>query len=293
VTTKATPTTRGILLSIAYDGHRFAGFAIQRDQRTVAGELLGALRAVDPTIREIRGASRTDAGVHARDQRVAFDSAAPLPTRGWVLATSRHLPAEIAVRRAAIVPEGFSPRFQSFGKRYRYLLVRDVIRDPFLYRRAWRVEGLTDAGLERARAEAALAIGTHDFAAFRTSADERTNTVRTLHDVALSLDPSDARLVRIDVDGSAFLHNMVRILVGTLVDVARGHLAPGAIARALGSRNRRDAGITAPPDGLYLEHVRLRDDGEDPWPAPPPTGDGLTRESVREREQNPQGGEAR
>lgn len=258
---------RGILLSVAYDGRPFAGFARQRDQRTVAGELLGALRAIDPSIREVRGASRTDAGVHARDQRVAFDTEAPLPPRGWVLATTRHLPEEIAIRRAAVVPVGFTPRFESVRKRYRYVILRDKTRDPFLHRRAWRLEGLTsDDALDRARAEAAAATGTHDFAAFRTSVDERTSTIRTLHDVALSIDPSDARLVRIDVEGNAFLHNMVRILVGTIVDVARGHLAPGAVARALASRDRRDAGITAPPDGLYLEHMVLRHDGEDPWP---------------------------
>ncbi|AUX48327.1 tRNA pseudouridine synthase A [Sorangium cellulosum] len=265
-------SSRGILLSVAYDGRPFAGYARQRDQRTVAGELLGALRAIDPAIREVRGASRTDAGVHARDQRVAFDTAAPLPPRGWVLATARHLPDEIVIRRASVVRVGFSPRFESLRKRYRYLILRDHVRDPFLIRRAWRVEGLTDDAIERARAEAASAKGTHDFAAFRTSVDERTSTQRTIYDVALSLDPADPRLVRFDIEGNAFLHNMVRILVGTLLDVARGHLTPGAIARAIASGDRRDAGITAPPDGLYLEQIHLRDDGKDPWPAGPSDG---------------------
>ncbi|WP_437599194.1 tRNA pseudouridine(38-40) synthase TruA [Sorangium sp. So ce590] len=269
---RSAASSRGILLSVAYDGRPFAGFARQRDQRTVSGELLGALRAVDPAIREIRGASRTDAGVHAHDQRVAFDTAAPLPPRGWVLATARHLPDEIVIRRAAVVRVGYSPRFESLRKRYRYLVLRDLVRDPFLVRRAWRVEGLTDDAIERARAEAPAAKGTHDFAAFRTSADERTSTVRTLYGIELSLDPADPRLVRIDVEGNAFLHNMVRILVGTLMDVARGYLAPGAIARALASLDRRDAGITAPPDGLYLEHIHLRDDGQDPWPTGPSGG---------------------
>lgn len=269
---RSAASSRGILLSVAYDGRPFAGFARQRDQRTVSGELLGALRAIDPAIREIRGASRTDAGVHARDQRVAFDTAAPLPPRGWVLATARHLPDEIVIRRAAVVRVGYSPRFESLRKRYRYLVLRDLVRDPFLIRRAWRVEGLTDDAIERARAEVPAARGTHDFAAFRTSADERTSTVRTLYGIELSLDPADPRLVRIDVEGNAFLHNMVRILVGTLMDVARGQLAPGAIARALASLDRRDAGITAPPDGLYLEHIHLRDDGQDPWPMGPSGG---------------------
>ncbi|WP_437712754.1 tRNA pseudouridine(38-40) synthase TruA [Sorangium sp. So ce448] len=269
---RSAASSRGILLSVAYDGRPFAGFARQRDQRTVSGELLGALRVIDPGIREIRGASRTDAGVHARDQRVAFDTTAPLPPRGWVLATARHLPEEIVIRRAAVVRLGFSPRFESLRKRYRYLVLRDLVRDPFLSRRAWRVEGITDEAIERARAEALAAKGTHDFAAFRTSADERTTTVRTLYGVELSLDPADPRVVRIDVEGNAFLHNMVRILVGTLMDVARGHLAPGAIARALSSLDRRDAGITAPPDGLYLERIHLRDDGQEAWPAGPSDG---------------------
>jgi tRNA pseudouridine38-40 synthase len=258
---------RGVLLTVAYDGRPFAGFAIQPGQRTVAGELLGALRAIDPAIREVRGASRTDAGVHARDQRVAFDSAAPLPARGWALAATRHLPDEIAVRRAAFVRPGFVPRFESLGKRYRYVILRDAVRDPFWSGRAWRLEGLGDDAIAAARAEAALAVGTHDFAAFRSSADERVSTTRTLRSLDVSVDPGDPRVVRVDVEGDAFLHNMVRILVGTIVDVARRRHPPGAIARALGSRDRRDAGITAPPDGLSLERVMLNEEGTEGWPA--------------------------
>jgi tRNA pseudouridine38-40 synthase len=256
-----------ILLTVAYDGRGFAGFAPQPSQRTIAGELLGALRALDPTIREVRGASRTDAGVHARDQRVAFDPTASIPPRGWVLGATRHLPPEIAVRRAALVPAGFTPRFRGVAKTYRYLIVRDLVRDPFLEGRAWRVEGLIpDGAVAIAREEAARAIGTHDFAAFRSSSDERERTVRTLHAVDVLENAAEPRLLSITVRGDAFMHNMVRILVGTIVDVARGRLAPGAIARAIASRDRRDAGITAPPDGLCLDRVELEDEGHSPWP---------------------------
>lgn len=261
-----TGTARGILLTVAYDGRLFAGFAMQRDQRTIARELLNALRAFDPSIREVRGASRTDAGVHARGQRVAFDTTATLPPRGWVLAPARHLPGEIAIRRAALVAPGFNPRFESIRKRYCYVILRDVARDPFLHGRAFRVEGLTDASIATLREEASDAIGTHDFAAFRSSADERTNTERTLHSIAVTCDPGDARLLRITIEGSAFLHNMVRIIVGTLIDVALGRLSRGAILRALISKDRSDAGMTAPPDGLCLEHIDLRHEGENPWP---------------------------
>ena len=258
---------RSVLLSVAYDGRVFAGWAPQPAQRTIHGELVRALRAVDPTIEDLRGASRTDAGVHARDQRAAFDPTLVMPSRGWVLSVNRHLPQEIAVRRAARVPRGFVPRFSSRGKSYRYTLLRDRVRDPFLDARAWRIDGLsTDEALARMCEEATLALGTHDFAAFRSSADPRRNTVRTVRSLEVTLDPADARICRVDVEGDAFMHNMVRILVGTLVDVARGHLAPGAIARALGSRSRRDAGITAPPDGLCLERVQLEEEGEAAWP---------------------------
>lgn len=257
----------GVLLSIAYDGRPFAGFAPQPSQRTVAGELLGALSAIDPSIREIRGASRTDAGVHARGQRVAFDPTLSMPMRAWVLKTSHHLPREIVVRRAAIVPEGFTPRFQSLNKHYRYLLLCDAVRDPFLDGRAWRAPGLRALeALPLLAEEARSCEGTHDFAAFRSSADERSNTVRTLRSARVTPDPEDARILRVDIEGDAFLHNMVRILVGTLVDVARGRLTPGAIRRALEGKRRTDAGITAPPDGLYLEHITLREEGSEAWP---------------------------
>lgn len=260
----------GILLAIAYDGRRFAGFARQPAHRTIAGELLGALRCIDPTIRDVRGVSRTDAGVHARDQRVAFDASVVIPPKGWALGLSRHLPEDIAVRRASVVPPGFVPRFVSLRKRYRYRVTFDVLRDPFLEGRTWRIpERLDDALIAAIADEARPLVGTHDFAAFRSAADERERTTRTLHAVAPARDPADPRSLWITVEGDAFMHNMVRILVGTLIDVARGRRPPGAAARALASRDRRDAGITAPPDGLVLDRVWLSSEGDDAWPPDP------------------------
>ena len=262
----ANESSTGILLTVAYDGRPFAGFVPQPGQRTVAGELLAALRDVDPSIQEIRGASRTDSGVHAYGQRVAFDPQKDIPPRGWVLATARRLPPEIAIRRAAIVPRGFTPRFESQRKWYRYVVLRDKLRDPFHEGRSWRVEGLDDAAMARAIEEARLALGTHDFAAFRSSADQRTNTQRTIERFTIEVDPADPRIVRIDVEGNAFMHNMVRILVGTLMDVARKRLEPGAITRALASHRREDLGITAPPDGLFLIAMNLTNEGSSAWP---------------------------
>lgn len=256
-----------ILLTVAYDGGQFAGFARQPGQRTIAGELLEALQAIDPAVCGLRGVSRTDSGVHAEDQHVAFDPALEIPTKGWVHGVTRHLPPEIAIRGAARVPRGYSPRFDRPIKRYRYTLLFDPVRDPFREGRAWRLtQPLELPALARARTEASALVGTHNFAAFRSSSDERENTTRTIVAAAIERDPGDSRIVHVRIEGDGFLHNMVRIIVGTLVDVARGRLAEGAIQRALSSHQRTDAGITAPPDGLCLERVVLATEARDAWP---------------------------
>ncbi len=266
---------RGVLLEVAYRGTPFSGFAWQKDVRTVEGELRKALAEIDPGASSLRFASRTDAGVHAEGQLVAFDAALPIPARGWLLTMNRGLPQEIAVRRARLITPGFNPRFASRWKRYRYRILLDKVRDPALADRSWRVGW--DVRLEALRAECPTVLGTHDFAAFRGAGDARENTVRTLTRVELQ-STADARVVELVVEGNAFLYNMVRILVGSLVDVARGQLEPSALARALASKDRRDLGQTAPAHGLCLEHVEcgLGERGEhdpahpegegEPWP---------------------------
>jgi tRNA pseudouridine38-40 synthase len=262
VAERETGALRTVLLTVAYDGRPFAGFVVQQGAPTVAGALLEALRHLDPDVDRLRAVSRTDAGVHARAQRAAFDTTCDFPMRAWVMGTARHLPESVAVRAAALAPRAYDPRAHTLHKRYRYLLLCDRARDPLWAGRAWRIEPV-DAG--RMAEEALAALGEHDFAAFASAQDERKSTVRRI--VSVGVTPVADRVVAIDVAGDGFLHRMVRILVGTVVDVARGRLAPGAVARALGSRDRRDAGITAPPDGLYLEEVTLCDEPlAERWP---------------------------
>jgi tRNA pseudouridine38-40 synthase len=258
-----TSTPHGVLLTVRYDGRPFSGFARQPNARTVAGELDGAVRAIDERASLVRGSSRTDAGVHALGQRVAFDAARELAARNWVLALNAQLPAEIAVARAARVEPGFEPRFRATHKRYRYVLLETPVRDPFHEGRVWRVESLDH---ESMRAAAAPLVGEHDFRAFRAASDERTDTVRKLLRIEVRRSSSDARLTELVVVGTGFLHRMVRIIVGSLVDVGRGRLEPAALAGALASRDRTALGITAPPDGLHLDEVVLDDDGRDAWP---------------------------
>jgi tRNA pseudouridine38-40 synthase len=256
----------GVLLTLGYDGTSFSGWATQRDTRTVEEALRGAILALDPGAAGPRGCSRTDAGVHAEGQLAAFDASLYMPARGWVLQLNQNLPEDVNVRAARSVAVAYNPRFTSRKKRYRYLLVRDKVPDPLLRNRAWRVG--FDMDMARMVREARSLVGTHDFAAFRSARDVREITVRTISEVKVEQLAFDPRLWTITVEGNSFLYNMVRIVVGTLVDVARDNLPEGAVARALEAKERGVAGQTAPAHGLTLEHIEvdLAQDAGEPWP---------------------------
>jgi tRNA pseudouridine38-40 synthase len=219
---------------------------------------------MDPAVREVRGASRTDAGVHARGQLATFQAQRAIEPKGWALGLSAHLPDEIAIRGAARVAPGLELRASVVRKHYRYLVVQDALRDPFRHGLAFRFSHRLD--LARMRSEAAILVGTHDFAAFRSSSDARTHTVRTLEQVGIGALPNDPKVLAFDIVGNAFMHNMVRIIVGTLLDVGRERLPPGVMATALASGRRADLGTTAPAHGLYLESIDHTLALEDKWP---------------------------
>ncbi len=261
----------GLLLTVAYDGSLFHGIARQHNQRTIAGELDGAIGAIDPRATTVRVCSRTDKGVHARGQLVCFDTDKEISSRGWLLALSQHLPDEISVVQVAKIKPGVEPSHLARRKLYRYVLLRSQSRDPFWERRAWRLYARLD--LDSMQREAQHLIGEHDFAAFRGAKDERSETVRTMLRAELSQSQDDPRLLRFDIEGNRFMYNMVRIIVGTLVDLGRGRIAPGAIKTALGSLQRADLGMTAPPDGLYLERVELNVARDEIWPPLEPDAD--------------------
>lgn len=261
---KAAEEAYGVLLEVAYDGTGFHGWAPQSGLRTVEDTLRGAVLAIDPSVGRLRGASRTDTGVHAEGQLVAFDALRDVPARGWVLGLNKNLPDDLAVRSARTVPPGYSPRFSARRKRYRYRMLVDSVRDPLWRTRAWRIPEL-DVGAMSFEAEAAR--GTHDFGSFRSSADSRPSTVRTLTRVDIEHEADD-RILAVVVEGDSFMHNMVRILVGTMVDVGRRRLEAGATARALATCDRRAAGTTAPAHGLVLERVdvELPEGPGERWP---------------------------
>lgn len=265
-------------MRLAYDGAAYHGFARQggagEGLATVQGELERALAKLYKGPIETRGASRTDAGVHAWGQLVAFDPPFSIPARGLLLGLASQLPADIvAVAAWEEAREGgapVQPRFENHGKRYRYRLRCGRQRNPWTAGREWQLPGALDVA--RMREAAAHFVGRHDFASFRASACQASTTIRVINQVDVRAQPlgdpypeDDGRLaaprdgtLEIDVVGEAFLHNMVRIMVGTLVEVGRGQRAPASIQELLARPDRRAAGTTAPARGLTLVEVLWR-----------------------------------
>jgi tRNA pseudouridine38-40 synthase len=260
------PPKTGVLLRVSYDGTALHGWAAQNNARTVAGELQRAVAVLDDHASVLRGASRTDAGVHARGQLAAFNATRDIATRGWVAGINSNLPADISINSACYVQTDFNPRFHNVGKRYVYRLLRAHTRCAVGERFAWRVDPSIDLAVMQVAA--AKFIGKHDFRAFCTEDRHgpKPNTVRNV--TAVTIRESGDGQVDVCVEGEAFLYNMVRIMVGTLVDIGTNKRTVDALIEALASRTRASAGPTAPAHGLTLETIHLQPDValSSPWP---------------------------
>jgi len=232
---------------VEYDGGGFLGWQHQRRGRTVQAALERALSAVADHPVQTVCAGRTDAGVHATGQVVHFDSDAPRPDHAWMLGANTHLPRDVALRWVGRVRDDFHARASAERRDYRYLLVEGGDR-PALWRDrvGWTPHRLDEAAM---RAGAAHLIGEHDFNAFRAAECQAHSPMRCVDRIAIE---RQGRLLVLTIRGNAFLHNMVRIIVGTLVAVGRGHHDPGWVATVLAGRDRRAAGATAAAQGLYF-----------------------------------------
>lgn len=244
-----------VLARVAYDGTDFHGFARQPGLQTVQGSLERSLQQVYGAQILIRGASRTDAGVHARGQLVAFEvpRSPHIPVSGLRQAMAGTLPPGLMVMRMWRHPNGerARPRFENGGKLYRYSMSTAPVRDPLRERFEWHVHRRLD--VEAMRRATQPLIGEQDFQTFRAGDCQAKTSVRRIRRIDVSC-PSPSRVV-IEVDGEAFLKNMVRIIVGTLVDVGTGRIAPQDMQAIRDARERKRAGQTAPPQGLCLEEV--------------------------------------
>jgi tRNA pseudouridine38-40 synthase len=243
---------RQIRLVVEYDGTGLCGWQRQANGPTVQGHLEAALAKLVQHEVAVTGASRTDAGVHARGQVASFRTERPIPVHGIRRGLNSLLPPEIAVREAAEVDGDFHPRFSATGKLYRYTVLASPDRSPRWRTRAWHVP----EPLDRAAflAGAAPLLGEHDFAAFRASGCTANTTIRRIDGIDLA--EPEPGVLTVDVRGNAFLRNMVRILAGTLVEVGLGRRTPAQVAEILASLDRTKAGITAPAHGLELVEVR-------------------------------------
>jgi tRNA pseudouridine38-40 synthase len=253
---------RTLRLLLEYDGSEYAGWQVQEGARTIQGEIESALFTLTQERIRARAASRTDAGVHARGQIVAFETNRDqIPEIGFQRGLNALLPPSIAVRQASVAADGYQPRRSSRGKRYRYSYWNAVERPAIDRKFVWFVRQRLD--LESMKMASRALLGTHDFQAFRSAACTSKHAIRTMY--AIDVSSGEHARILLDVTGNAFCRNMVRIIAGTLRDVGIGKIDPGEITSIIASRDRKRAGMTAPPQGLCLEEV-IEDDRLPPRP---------------------------
>ena len=248
------------LLYVSFVGTAYCGYQIQPNGPTVQQKLNEAAEALFGYPCDVVGCSRTDSGVHANMFCVTVSKKGEsglettIPIESLPRAFSAHLPEDISVFAAEAVEESFHPRYDAHYKEYIYRIWNRPMRNPFLQDRAWHCPRPIDAeGLRRMNEAAHSFIGTHDFASYMAAGSKITDTVRTVLDAEVTADGDGTILFRVSANG--FLYNMVRIFVGTLVDVAYGKCSPSDVVRITEARDRSMAGQTAPACGLYLNRV--------------------------------------
>lgn len=239
-----------IALGIEYDGSRYCGWQSQPDGRTVQDELQRALSQIACERISIIAAGRTDTGVHALEQVVHFDTNTDRPLSSWVRGTNAVLPKNIAVLWAHAVPEEFHARFSAQARSYRYLLINRPVRSAIQHGKTGWFHASLD--IVRMREAAQFLLGEHDFSSFRAAECQAKSPVKNL---ALLDIRQQGDLITLDLRADAFLHHMVRNIVGCLVYVGKGKHPPEWLKAVLESRNRTHAAPTFSPDGLYLRYI--------------------------------------
>jgi tRNA pseudouridine38-40 synthase len=255
-----------IALGLEYDGSRFLGWQTQPGGGTVQDALEPAIAGIAASPAAVTCAGRTDRGVHAREQVVHFDTGVERPASAWVRGVNALLPESIAVLWSREVDGEFHARYRALARIYRYVLVNRPVRPALAARHVGWFHLPLDAA--RMRQAAALLVGEQDFSAFRSAECQAKSPVRTLH--SLEIEQHGERIDFV-LRANAFLHHMVRNLVGTLVYVGKGKHPPGWAKEVLDSRERAAAAPTFSPEGLYLESVEY----DARWNLPPMRKDKL------------------
>jgi tRNA pseudouridine38-40 synthase len=239
-----------IKVVMSYSGERYHGFQKQQNAlgiQTIIEELLGEITTCDTPI---YGCSRTDKGVHAKAFFMNFHTDSDISPENFVKIFNNRLPADMAVMSAEYAPMDFHARYSCTGKEYYYLINNASVRNPFMAEKEMFYDRPIDCELIRQNSD--CFIGTHDFKSFCGTNGLRENTVRTIHNFEIE---KNENYVKFTVSGDGFLYNMIRIMVGTLLDINEGRKENGCIPRILEARDRKKAGRTVPPYGLYLNRV--------------------------------------
>ncbi|MEW6544081.1 MAG: tRNA pseudouridine(38-40) synthase TruA [Nitrospirota bacterium] len=237
-------------LTIEYDGTGYAGWQRQPDLPTVQAAFEAAIQQVTQTTIPVIGAGRTDAGAHAVGQVASFRTDKPLLAEEWLHALNGLLPADISVRSVEAAPDDFHARYSATGKLYEYRILNQSERSALDRHRTWHVRKRLD--LDAMREAAKPLLGRHDFSSFQGHPTDTENPVCDLRRLELL---QALPTIRIEAEADRFLKQMVRAIVGTLVEVGLGKRPPQAMKDVLEARDRRAAGYTAPAHGLYLVRV--------------------------------------
>jgi len=241
---------RNIKLTISYDGNDFNGWQTQPGFRTVQETMEGAIRTLTGEPVRLNASGRTDTGVHAVGQVANFYSNTHHPPHVLVAAINAHLPHDIVVAEAEDVPQAFDANRDAKRKLYRYVIHDGPVSNVFLRRYAYHSRHRLDAAAMRQAAEPLR--GRHDFHSFETDWPNRMSSVRTITHLAVN---RMGDWIWLDVEADGFLYNMVRAIAGTLINVGRGYWPATQVAEILGAEDRREAGPTAPAQGLFLIRV--------------------------------------
>jgi tRNA pseudouridine38-40 synthase len=245
---------RWLKLTLAYDGGAYAGWQVQPDKPTVQGTLEAALRQITQEPIRVTAAGRTDAGVHALGQVAGFATATRLANAELQRALNAVLPPDVAVLSLEDAPNDFHATRDAVAKRYRYQIHNGRTPSVFDRHYAWHYPQPLDAASMLAAGQAL--VGRHDFSSFETAGSERPDSIRTIYELIVARGSEElADRVTIEVAGDGFLYNMVRTIVGTLVEVGLGARDLNWPATVLAACDRRVAGQTAPPHGLFLVSV--------------------------------------
>jgi tRNA pseudouridine38-40 synthase len=239
-----------IKLILEYDGRGYAGWQRQPNRPTIQETVEAAILGVTQTHVPVIGAGRTDAGVHALGQTASFRIDRDMTPREWTRALNAHLPASVVVRSATLMPDTFHARHSAKGKLYEYRILNRQERPAVARDHCWHIhQPLDDAAMNTA---ASHLIGTHDFSSFQTQPTENEDLICHLQRLVVS---REGDRLRIEAYADRFLKQMVRSLVGTLVEVGLKKRPPDSLTTILTAHNRSAAGKTAPPQGLFLVRV--------------------------------------